>query len=62
MPRRGTGSGYEMGQEFGRELNGKRGLVTKVLHLVCEYRSPNWDRELSAGELNRREMEAGELT
>ena len=62
MPRHGMGSGYETGQEFGRELKRKRGLVTKVLHLVCEYRSPNQDRELSAGELNGREMEAGELT
>jgi len=62
MLQRGTGSGYKMGREFRRELNGKRGLVTKVLHLVCKYRSPNRDRELSAGELNRREMEAGELT
>ena len=50
MPRRGTGLGYETGREFGKELNGKRGLVTKVLHLVREYRSPNRDRELSAGE------------
>ena len=62
MPRRRTGSGYETGWEFGRELNEKRGLVTKVLHLVHEYCSPNWDRELSAGELNGQEMEAGELT
>jgi len=56
MLRHGTG------REFGRELNGKRGLVTKVLHLVREYCSPNWDQELRAGELNGREMEAGELT
>jgi len=62
MPRRAMGLGYETGREFGRELNGKRGLVTKVLHLVRKYRSPNWDRELSAGELNGWEMEAGELT
>ena len=62
MPRCGTGSGYETGWEFGRELNEKRGLVTKVLHLVREYRSPNRDRELSTGELNGREMEARELT
>jgi len=44
MPRRATGLGYETGREFGKELNGKRGLVTKVLHLVCEYHSPNRDR------------------
>ena len=56
MLRHGTG------REFGRELNGKRGLVTKVLHLVREYCSPNWDQELRAGELNGWEMEAGELT
>jgi len=62
MPRRGTGSGYETGWEFGRELKQKRGLVTKVLHLVHEYRSPNRDRELSAGELNGWEIEARELT
>jgi len=62
MPQHGMGSGYETGREFGRELNGKRGLVTKVLHLVREYCSPNRDRELGAGELNRQEMEAGELT
>ena len=35
---------------------------TKVLHLVRENRSPNRDRELSAGELNGREMEARRLT
>jgi len=35
---------------------------TKVLHLVCENRSPNRDRELSLGELNGREMEARRLT
>jgi len=62
MPRHGMGSGYETGREFGRELNRKRGLITKVLHLVREYRSSNRDRELGAGELNRQEMEAGELT
>jgi len=62
MPRRGTGSGYETGQELGKELNGKRGLVTKVLHLVREYHSPNQDRELSTGELNGREIEVRELT
>jgi len=56
------GLGYETGQELGRELNEKRGLVTKVLHLVCKYHSPNRDRELSTGELNGREIEAGELT
>ena len=62
MLRRGTGSGYETGREFGRELNGKRGLIAKVLHLAREYRSPNQDQELSAGELNGREMEARRLT
>ena len=56
MPRRGTG------QKFRRELNEKRGLSTKVLHLVRKYRSPNQDHELSVGELNGREIEAGELT
>ena len=34
---------------------------TKVLHLVRENRSPNWDRELSAVELNKWEMEARRL-
>jgi len=48
-----TGLGDGTGQEFGRELNKKRGLVTKVLHLVREYHSPNQDRELSTGEENR---------
>jgi len=62
MPRRGTGSGYETGREFGRELKWNRGLTAKVLHLARENRSPNQDRELSAGELNGREMEARELT
>jgi len=56
------GSGYKMGWEFGKELNGKRGLVTKVLHLVREYHSPNRDRKLSARELNGWKMEAGELS
>ena len=51
-----------MGREFRRELNEKRGLSTKVLHLVREYCSPNRDRELSAGELNGREIEEGEVT
>jgi len=55
MPRRGTGSGCKTGQEFGRWINGKRGLTAKVLHLARENRSPNRDRELSAGELNGRE-------
>ena len=59
---RGTGSGYEMGREFGRELKQKRGLTTKVLHLARENRSPNRDREISAGELMGREMEARRLT
>jgi len=59
---RGTGSGYETEQEFGRELKQKRGLTAKVLHLACENRSPNRDRELSAGERNGREMEARRLT
>ena len=45
MPWHGTGSEYEMGREFGRRLNGKRGLTAKVLHLAHENRSPNWDRE-----------------
>jgi len=62
MPRRGTGSGYEMGREFGRELKQKRGLTAKVLDLACENCSPNRDRELSAGELNGQEMEVRELT
>ena len=35
---------------------------TKVLHLGRKYRSPNQDWELSAGELNGREIEARELT
>jgi len=62
MPRRGTGSGYGTGREFGKELDEKRGPVAKVLHLAHEYHSPNRDRELSTGELNRREMEARRLT
>ena len=56
------GIGDETGREFERELNGMRGLSTKVLHLVREYCSPNWDWELSAGELNGWEMEARRLT
>ena len=52
MPRRRMGLGYEKGREFGRGLNGKRGLIAKVLHLAREYRSPNQDQELSVGELN----------
>jgi len=56
------GSGYGTGREFGKELDEKRGPVAKVLHLAREYRSPNWDWELSAGELNGREMEARRLT
>jgi len=47
--------------EFRRELNGKRGLGTKVLHLVHKYRSPNWDQKLSAGGLNGWEIEAREV-
>jgi len=62
MLQHGTGSGDRTGREFRRELNEKRGLSTKVLHLVREYRSPNRDRELSAGELNGREIEEGEVT
>jgi len=62
MLQRGTGSGCEMGREFRKGLNRKRGLIAKVLHLAHENRSPNWDRELSVGELNGREMEARRLT
>jgi len=62
MPWRRTGSGYETRRGFGRGLNGKRGLIAKVLHLARKYRSPNRDWELSAGELNRREIEARRLT
>jgi len=62
MPQRRTGLGDRTGREFGRELNEKRGLSTKVLHLVHEYCSPNQDRELSAGGLNGQKIEAGELT
>jgi len=62
MPQRGTGLGCETGREFGKGLNGKRGLIAKVLHLARENHSPNRDRELSAGELNGREMEARRLT
>jgi len=58
----GVGQEQETEREFGRRLNGKRGLITKVLHLVCEYCSPNQDQELSAGELNGQKIEAGELT
>jgi len=58
MPQRGTGSGHKTGREFGRGLNGKKGLIAKVLHLARENRSPDWDWELSVGELNRQEMEA----
>ena len=39
----GLGDGTR--REFGRGLNKERGLGTKVLHLVREYRSPNWDQE-----------------
>jgi len=62
MLRHRTGSGDGTRWVFRRGLNKERGLGTKVLHLVREYRSPNWDQELSAGELNGREMEARELT
>jgi len=62
MPQRGTGSGDGTRREFRRGLNKERGLGTKVLHLVHEYRSPNRDWELNAGELNGREMEVEELT
>jgi len=61
MLRHGTGSGYETGREFGRELKWKRALTAKVLHLARKNRSPNWDWELSVGELNGREMEARRL-
>ena len=61
MLRHRTGSGHETGRGIGRGLNGKKGLIAKVLHLACEDRSPNRDWELSAGELNRWEMEAGRL-
>jgi len=62
MPWHGMGSGHETGREFGKRLNRKRGLTAKVLHLARENRSPNRDQELSAGELNRREIEARKLT
>jgi len=55
------GIGIWDGTGVRRGLNGKRGLVANVLHLAREYRSPNWDQELSVGELNGREMEAREF-
>jgi len=62
MPQHRVGLGDRTEWEFGRELNEEKGLSTKVLHLVHKYCSPNWDWELSMGELNRWEIEAGELT
>jgi len=55
-------SGDRTGRGFGKELNRKRGHIAKVLHLAREYCSPNWDQELSVGELNRQEIEVRELT
>jgi len=48
----GMGSGHKSGQEIRKGLNGMKGLIAKVLHLAHGNRSPNWDQELSAGELN----------
>jgi len=62
MPWCGTGSGHESRREIGKGLNGMKGLIAKVSHLARRNRSPNRDWELSAGELNRREIEAGRLT
>ena len=56
------GIGMQDGTGVRKRLNGKRGLTAKVLHLAHENRSPNRDRELSAGELNGREIEARRLT
>ena len=49
------GIGMRDGTGVRKQLNGKRGLTAKVLHLARENRSPNRDRELSVGELNGRE-------